>query len=88
MKTPLVDRPSWLTIHHDGDPTYHGGTWAGLTIFDEDSSWYCFRNDGPDTKEDYFNSIKFVNNEKNMQPLNAWKAAMMLAVFAEEEENL
>lgn len=88
MKTPLVERPSWLSVYHEDDLTHSGGHWAGLTIYDEDSSWYCFRAGGPDIKEEHYNSIKFVNEEKTMQPLNVVKAAMMMLVFAEEEENL
>lgn len=83
-----VERPDWLVVYHDGDVTSSGGRWAGVTVYDKESSWYCFRNDAPDTKDEYMESIKFVNEEKNLKPLDAYKAAMMLLVFAEEEEKL
>lgn len=73
--------PDWLLVFHTGDTSPDEGVWAGLTIFDNETEWYCFRN-----KE---GELRFLSHSPaTKEPLDAVRAAAMLLVFADEEAKL
>lgn len=73
--------PDWLLVFHAGDTSPDEGVWASLTIFDNETEWYCFRN-----KE---GELRFLSHSPaTKEPLDAVRAAAMLLVFADEEAKL
>jgi len=87
-------RPKWLQVFQDGDAAPDEGVWAGTTVFDNETQWYCFRVpmddklSGEATKGGCHGSIRFINlnGKMNKTPLNPVRAAAMLLAFSEEEE--
>ncbi|ADX87730.1 hypothetical protein [Vibrio phage JSF23] len=73
--------PDWILVFQKGDTSPNGGEWASLTVFDNETQWYCFRN--------IEGELRFVSDSPaTKEPLDAVRAAAMLLVFADEEAKL
>lgn len=73
--------PDWILVFQKGDTASNEGVWASLTVFDNETQWYCFRN--------IEGELRFLSNSPaTKEPLDAVRAAAMLLVFADEEAKL
>ncbi|QNL29764.1 hypothetical protein Saratov15_00121 [Vibrio phage Saratov-15] len=73
--------PDWILVFQKGDTSPNEGEWASLTVFDNETQWYCFRN--------IEGELRFVSDSPaTKEPLDAVRAAAMLLVFADEEAKL
>ncbi|WP_033934241.1 hypothetical protein [Vibrio cholerae] len=79
--------PDWIVVFQEGDEAPDGGQWASLTVFDNDTQWYCYRTSKFHSGLE--GSIAFQHNSPaTKEPLDAVRAAAMLLVFADEEAKL
>ncbi|WLJ70794.1 hypothetical protein [Vibrio phage MJW] len=79
--------PDWIIVFQKGDTSPNDGQWASLTVFDNETQWYCYRTSRFHSGET--GSISFQHNSPaTKEPLDAVRAAAMLLVFADEEAKL
>lgn len=86
---PLSKSEEWIKVYQENDSAPEGGIFAGLTVYDTETSWYCYRETSPDSSDRrggtgvVFHNSKFLTGD-----LDLVRAAAMLLVLAEEEAKL